>query len=75
MQRLRDMFAQQGMSMDVNVSDQSAHGRQGEGDAESRDGRGAVAGLAGDEDELVQGSMEISGGRAGNPRGLVDYYA
>lgn len=75
MQRLRDMFAQQGMSMDVNVSDQSAHGRQGEGDAESRDGRGAVAGLAGDEDELVQGSMEISGGRAGSPRGLVDYYA
>ncbi|MBA1261709.1 flagellar hook-length control protein FliK [Stutzerimonas stutzeri] len=76
MQRLRDMFSQQGMSMDVNVSDQSAHGRQGEGDAESREGRGgAIAGLAGDEGEVVQGSMEISGARAGDARGLVDYYA
>lgn len=75
MQRLRDMFAQQGMSMDVNVSDQSAHGRQGEGDAESRDGRDAVAGVAGDEGEVLQGSLEISGGRPGEARGLVDFYA
>lgn len=75
MQRLRDMFAQQGMSMDVNVSDQSAHGRQGEGDAESRDGRDAVAGVTGDEGEVLQGSLEISGGRLGETRGLVDFYA
>lgn len=75
MQRLRDMFAQQGMSMDVNVSDQSAHGRQGEGDAESRDGRDAVAGVTGDEGEVLQGSLEISGGRPGEARGLVDFYA
>lgn len=75
MQRLRDMFAQQGMSMDVNVSDQSAHGRQGEGDAESRDGRDAVAGVTGDDGEVLQGSLEISGGRPGEARGLVDFYA
>lgn len=73
MQRLRDMFAQQGMSMDVNVSDQSAQGR--EGDAESRDGRGVLAGGAGDDDEVHQGTLEISGGRAGEARGLVDFYA
>lgn len=75
MQRLRDMFAQQGMSMDVNVSDQSAHGRQGEGDAGSREGRGALVGLDGDESEVVQGAMEVIGGSVGDRRGLVDYYA
>ena len=75
MQRLRDMFAQQGMSMDVNVSDQSAQGRQGEGDAGARDGRGALAAAADADDEGVQGSMAISGGRTAQARGLVDYYA
>lgn len=75
MQRLRDMFAQQGMSMDVNVSDQSAHGRQGDSDAESRDGGDAVAGVTGDDGEVLQGSLEISGGRPGEARGLVDFYA
>lgn len=75
MQRLRDMFAQQGMSMDVNVSDQSTQGRQGEKDAESSDGRGALAGVTGNDDEAHQGALEISGGRAGEARGLVDFYA
>lgn len=75
MQRLRDMFAQQGMSMDVNVSDQSAQGRQGEGDAESRDGRGALAGVTADEGEVLHSALEISGGRTGEARGLVDFYA
>ena len=75
MQRLRDMFAQQGMSMDVNVSDQSAQGRQGEKDAEASDGRGALAGVTGNDDEVHQGALEISGGRAGEARGLVDFYA
>lgn len=75
MQRLRDMFAQQGMSMDVNVSDQSTQGRQGEKDAESSDGRGALAGVTGNDDEVHQGALEISGGRAGEARGLVDFYA
>src|SRR5690606_9590397 len=43
MQRLRDMFSQQGMSMDVNVSDQSrARGWQGDGGGESRGERGGA---------------------------------
>ncbi len=72
MHRLRDMFTQQGMTMDVNVSDQSK-GWHGDG-GESR-GRG-VAGVSteGDE-EIVHGTMEISTNRAGRDRGLVDYYA
>jgi flagellar hook-length control protein FliK len=73
MQRLRDMFAQQGMTMDVNVSDQP-RGWQGDGGGDSR-GRGvAGAAVTGDE-EVVQGTMEISAGRTGGDRGLVDYYA
>ena len=75
MQRLRDLFAQQGMSMDVNVSDQSTHGRQGEGDAQSRGVRAVAAELDGDDGAVVQGTMEIAGGRAGAARGLVDFYA
>ena len=73
MQRLRDMFAQQGMTMDVNVSDQS-RGWRGDGGGESRD-RGAAGVLAAGDDEVVQGSIEISSARAGGDRGLVDYYA
>lgn len=72
MQRLRDMFAQQGMTMDVNVSDQSK-GWQGDGG----DSRGrSVAGVsaAGDE-EVVGGTLEVSTSRSGGDRGLVDYYA
>ncbi|PKG93822.1 flagellar hook-length control protein FliK [Pseudomonas sp. Choline-3u-10] len=73
MQRLRDMFAQQGMTMDVNVSDQS-RGWRGDGGGESRDRGAAGVSTAGD-DEVVQGSMEISSARTGGDRGLVDYYA
>ena len=74
MQRLRDMFTQQGMTMDVNVSDQS-RGWRGDGSGgESRD-RGIAGVSAVGEDEVVQGSMEISSARAGGDRGLVDYYA
>ncbi|MCQ4321108.1 flagellar hook-length control protein FliK [Stutzerimonas stutzeri] len=73
LQRLRDMFTQQGMTMDVNVSDQS-RGWRGDGGGESRDGGVAGVSTAGD-DEVVQGSMEISSARAGGDRGLVDYYA
>ncbi|WP_407291406.1 flagellar hook-length control protein FliK [Stutzerimonas zhaodongensis] len=72
MQRLRDMFAQQGMTMDVNVSDQS-RGWKGESGGEPR---GGVAGaLAGAEEEMALGTMEISSGRVASGRGLVDYYA
>jgi flagellar hook-length control protein FliK len=73
MQRLRESFAQQGMTMDVNVSDQS-RGWQGEGGSDSRN-RGVAGGLAGGEEDTTQGVMEISSARAGGDRGLVDYYA
>ena len=75
MQRLRDMFTQQGMTMDVNVSDQS-RGWRGEGsaDGQARGGTGSGGSASGDE-EGVRGTMEISTGRAAGGRGLVDYYA
>lgn len=72
MQRLRDSFAQQGMSMDVNVSDQS-RGWSNEGS--ERRGRGVAGGSDGGDEEIVQGTMEINTGRMGGDRGLVDYYA
>ena len=73
MQRLRDMFSQQGMAMDVSVSDQSlARGSQGEGSGSRRQGSGAEGALA----ELEgSGVLEIASNRAGGERGLVDYYA
>lgn len=74
MQRLRDMFSQQGMTMDVNVSDQSlARGQQGEDGGNSRGQRGgADSALA----ELESGGvLEVSSNRAGGDRGLVDFYA
>lgn len=74
MQRLRDSFAQQGMTMDVNVSDQS-RGWQGDGSGDSR-GRGLGGASAAGDEEITQGTMEISTNRSGNgDRGLVDYYA
>lgn len=72
MQRLRDMFAQQGMTMDVNVSDQSK-GWQGEG-GDSR-GRGVAGASAAGDEEIVGGTLEVSTSRSGGDRGLVDYYA
>ncbi|WP_222908865.1 flagellar hook-length control protein FliK [Pseudomonas sp. DNDY-54] len=73
MQRLRDSFAQQGMTMDVNVSDQS-RGWKGDDGGESRN-RGVAGGLAGGDEEVIQGTTEIRAGRMGADRGLVDYYA
>lgn len=73
MQRLRESFAQQGMTMDVNVSDQS-RGWRGDGNNESR-GRGGAGALGAGDEEVVQGAMEISSSRAGGDRGMVDYYA
>ena len=74
MQRLRDMFAQQGMSMDVNVSDQSqARGRQGQG--QDGDGSRSRSGSSGAGEDVVSGAMEISTDRSSGDRGLVDYYA
>ncbi|GAB6389700.1 flagellar hook-length control protein FliK [Stutzerimonas marianensis] len=78
MQRLRDMFTQQGMTMDVNVSDQSlARGWQGQGQGgdEGRGGRSIAGFGAGDEEDAVQGMTEIRSNRGGGDRGLVDYYA
>jgi len=76
MQRLREMFTQQGMNlMDVNVSDQSlARGWQGGADGgSSRGGASGEGDLAGDELEL--GVTEIASSRTAGDRGLVDYYA
>lgn len=74
MQRLRDMFAQQGMTMDVNVSDHS-RGWQGDRGGESRGGRNVAGSATGGDEEVVHGAMDISTSRAGGDRGLVDYYA
>ena len=74
MQRLRDMFAQQGMSMDVNVSDQSqTRGWQGQG--QDGDGSRSRSGNAAAGEDAATGVMEISTDRSSGDRGLVDYYA
>ena len=74
MQRLREMFAQQGMTMDVNVSDQSlARGWQGDGGGESR-GEGGSADSAVAEAESG-GVLEVASNRSTGDRGLVDFYA
>lgn len=74
MQRLRDMFAQQGMSMDVNVSDQSqARGWQGQG--QDGDGSRGHPGNSAAGEDVTTGAMELSADRASGDRGLVDYYA
>ncbi|WP_312571494.1 flagellar hook-length control protein FliK [Stutzerimonas balearica] len=77
MQRLRDMFDQQGLGlMNVNVSDQSlSRGWQGREQGEATAGRGGAGGAAADDSEVVLGSSEISANRAAGNRGLVDYYA
>lgn len=75
--RLREMFSQQGMQLDVNVSDQSARGWQQQ--QQQGDGRGSsrsVAGSGGDGDEpMISGVSEIRPQTAAQGRGLVDYYA
>jgi len=78
MNRLRDMFTQQGMNLgDVNVSDQSlARGWQGQGsEGQGRGGSSSRGGAGGSEDEVVIGSVEVSGTPLKAGRGLVDYYA
>jgi flagellar hook-length control protein FliK len=77
MQRLREMFNQQGMSlMDVNVSDQSlARGWQGGADGGSSRGGSSGASDMAIEDDQQSGISEISSTRTGGDRGLVDYYA
>lgn len=73
MHRLREMFAQQGMAMDANVSDQSqARGWQGQGESRGNGGRDGIAGI---DDDAVGGSIDISSSRISGNRGLVDYYA
>lgn len=83
MQRLRDLFTQQGMNLlDVNVSDQSlSRGWQGQGQEQSNHGnsahRGGGAGgaFAAGGDEQVVAVTELRGKNSVSPRGLVDYYA
>jgi len=76
--RLREMFTQQGMNLaDVNVSDQS-QGRawQGqEGDGRGRGSRMTDEGGLGESEERVVGSVEIRDPALGTGRGMVDYYA
>ncbi|RMH84756.1 flagellar hook-length control protein FliK [Pseudomonas sp. AOB-7] len=76
MQRLRELFAQQGMNLaDANVSDQSlSRGWQGQGEG----GRGGASGgdgrLASDE-SLPSAAQELRSERSSAGLGLVDYYA
>lgn len=80
MQRLRDLFTEQGMNLlDVNVSDQSlSRGWQGQEQGGTGDGgrRGSTGALlaAGDE-EHSHGVTELRGGSLASSRSLVDYYA
>ncbi len=78
MHRLRDMFAQQGMSQpDVNVSDQSLNrGWQGQGgDGERRSGGGRADFGGGSDEEISVSHSEIRSTSSGGGRGLVDFYA
>ena len=78
MNRLRDMFTQQGLNLgDVNVSDQSlARGWQGQGsEGQGRGGSSSRGGAGDSEDEAVIGSVEVSSTPLRAGRGLVDYYA
>ena len=80
MQRLRDLFTQQGMNLlDVNVSDQSlSRGWQGQGQGQDGEGqrRGDSApGLALGEEEKPLSVGELRSSTLSNARRLVDYYA
>lgn len=76
MQRLRELFAQQGMNLaDANVSDQSlSRGWQGQGEGGSGDAAGRDGLLAGEEAAPAV-HQEVRGERLSSGRGLVDYYA
>ncbi|MBB4866197.1 flagellar hook-length control protein FliK [Pseudomonas nitritireducens] len=73
--RLRELFNQQGMQLDVNVSDQSARGwQQQQGD--ERGGSRRLGGSdSGDDEPVLSGVSEIRPQTAAQGRGLVDYYA
>ncbi|MGE9764209.1 flagellar hook-length control protein FliK [Pseudomonas sp. PDM20] len=74
--RLREMFNQQGMQLDVNVSDQSARGWQQQQQGDGRGGSRSVAGSgSGDDEPMISGVSEIRPQTAAQGRGLVDYYA
>jgi len=81
MQRLRDLFTQQGMNLlDVNVSDQSlSRGWQGQGQEQGGESerRGeSASGLALSEEEKPLNVGEVrSSSTLSNARRLVDYYA
>ena len=81
MQRLRDLFTQQGMNLlDVNVSDQSlSRGWQGQGQeqgGESQRRGESASGLALNEEEKPLNVGEVrSSSTLSNARRLVDYYA
>ncbi|MFJ3260253.1 flagellar hook-length control protein FliK [Pseudomonas sp. NPDC086581] len=74
--RLREMFNQQGMQLDVNVSDQSARGWQQQQQGDGRGSSRSVAGSgSGDDEPMISGVSEIRPQTAAQGRGLVDYYA
>ncbi|QDD88934.1 flagellar hook-length control protein FliK [Pseudomonas oryzihabitans] len=78
-QRLRELFAQQGMNLsNVNVSDQSSgqawqQSQQGAQNDGSRRGRGGAS--SGGEEEPVASVAETRGTATLGARSLVDYYA
>ncbi|MGE8499320.1 MAG: flagellar hook-length control protein FliK [Pseudomonas sp.] len=74
--RLREMFTQQGMNLaDVNVSDQSNRGWQGQdGDNRGRGG-GSEELLGSHEDEAIPSAVEMKSSPLSGGRGMVDFYA
>ncbi|MDN6857458.1 flagellar hook-length control protein FliK [Pseudomonas sp. CAN2814] len=73
--RLREMFNQQGMQLDVNVSDQSARGWQQQQGDERGASRRVSGSDSGDDEPMISGVSEIRPQSAAQGRGLVDYYA
>ncbi|MDH1261736.1 flagellar hook-length control protein FliK [Pseudomonas sp. GD03944] len=76
MHRLRDMFTQQGMNLaDVNVSDQSNRGWQGqEGNGRGQGGRSNEL-LGSHEDDALHPVAEVRSTPLSGGRGMVDFYA
>lgn len=79
-QRLRDLFTQQGMNLlDVNVSDQSlSRGWQGQGQGQEGEGQrqaDSAAGLAAVDEEKPLAVGEVRSNVQQGARRLVDYYA
>ncbi|MBB2895215.1 flagellar hook-length control protein FliK [Pseudomonas sp. AS2.8] len=77
-QRLRELFAQQGMNLaNVNVSDQSSGQawQQSQQGGQSDNSRRGSRGAGGSEDEAVANVAETRGSATLAARSLVDYYA